>query len=229
MTWSIAVVDGTCRAVAEAIASHDARAAGAPPTCGTHSYIGNALQSLEPLGLSDKLLVAATRSGTACLFANGFFLTSTEYAAWSILAPLSTRALSIKRCPTTISEDERSGVWGIRELILRDATTPFGAIPVLSVSVVDDGGRWRFFRYGEPQWFEDHEGYNARATEDRLTDETLLKCAALGAPVYDSSWYTGEAYIVPMKSVMERSAGFTYAGARDLLRIDLGAHSEGGR
>lgn len=84
----------------------------------------------------------------------------------------------------------------------------FGPLPtdflnyVRTVSVVQDGSRWRFDAGGVVQAFEEVEAYAARRVEDRLTAAMLRRyCRALGLEPFDPDFYAGPSSLVANSSV----------------------------
>lgn len=79
----------------------------------------------------------------------------------------------------------------------------FGPLPtdflnyVRTISVVQDGSRWRFDAHGVVQDFEEVEAYVARRVEDRLTPEMLQRyCRALGLEPFAPDFYAGPSRLV---------------------------------
>lgn len=79
----------------------------------------------------------------------------------------------------------------------------FGPLPtdflnyVRTISVVQDGSRWRFDAHGVVQDFEEVEAYAARRVEDRLTPEMLQRyCRALGLEPFAPDFYAGPSRLV---------------------------------
>lgn len=60
-----------------------------------------------------------------------------------------------------------------------------------TISVVNDGGRWRFDQSGNPLPFEDVEAYGKRRIKDRFTHSMLAQylAAVVGVPPFDPSVY----------------------------------------
>ena len=66
-----------------------------------------------------------------------------------------------------------------------------------TVSVANDGGRWRFDANGILQTFEESEVYKKRQIVDRFTPEMLVRyCHAMGINVDDPSFYRTPAVLI---------------------------------
>jgi hypothetical protein len=67
---------------------------------------------------------------------------------------------------------------------------------IRSISVANDGGRWRFDANGTPQAFEDLEAYKKRRIQERFTPQMLRAyLAELGVSAFDPSSYRAEALV----------------------------------
>jgi hypothetical protein len=65
------------------------------------------------------------------------------------------------------------------------------------ISVVQDGGRWRFDADGTVQDFEDVEAYGRRRIAERFTDTMLADyAAALGLRPFDNEFFPGPSVLV---------------------------------
>jgi len=228
VTWGIGVVNAPAGEVADAIAFADPRAVRIRPTRSNSMSINASLQSLEPLNSPARLIVVSTVDGRAGLFCNIVTVqTITEFATWCGGEVCDARAFFVLRIPNTITPDQKHGNWGARQLTVRDPINM--AIiqePTFGISVINDCGRWKFDRCGEPQPFEEQDAYRSRRVKDRFTDDRLLfYCDKLGIPVYDPAWYTEEIYTVTMNN-LGGTSGLTYNEVRSQFRIPHEATAE---
>jgi hypothetical protein len=180
--------------------------------------IDEALASMEPLGPYNKFLLMRARDGRTVLFTNTFFAAvelPTSYAAEN----LGVSSYTVCNVPNTISRDERSGAYGARKVEFRTADNPITEEPVFGVQVMNDAGRWCFYRSGEKRDFEDHKAYKAVRKANRFTVEMLVKyCRELGIPVYDRKWYSNK-WIVIEGKLRPDEHGMSYEEAAVKLRI----------
>ena len=183
--------------------------------------IDEGLAGMEPLGRLSKFLLIETKDGRTGLFGNslnpGGIELPTWYAADSLGVPSSHYVCN---APNTISKDQMSGSWGARMVEFRTPEHPYNQEPTFGVNLVNDAGRWHFYRFGEKQPFENEKAYKARRKPDRFTVEMLVKyCRALGIPVYDRDWYSNNVIIIERISPVD-AKGLTYHEAAIELRID---------
>ncbi len=213
VTWYIGVIEADPEDVARAI-----QPLYAPPDelRGIHREVKpveTALANLEPLGLADKFLMVETKDGRTVLFGNAFF-SFVQMPTWTVGESLDVSAYFVCNVPNTISRDQRSGAYGGRILEFRKPEDPYGQEPTFYVGVINDAGRWCFYRYGEERSFEDKKAYKARRKRDRFTVEMLVEyCRELGIPVYDRSWYS-ENIITIHTSPLPDAKGLTYDEAK---------------
>ena len=113
----------------------------------------------------------------------------------------------------------RAGAYGARVVEFRTPENPYNQEPTFGVQVVNDAGRWCFYRFGEKRDFEDEKAYKAWRKPDRFTPEMLVKyCRELGIPVYDRDWY-GNKWIVIERILRPGEEGMSYRQAAVKLRI----------
>jgi hypothetical protein len=73
---------------------------------------------------------------------------------------------------------------------------------VRTISVVNDGSRWRFDANGTVQDFEDQAAYARRKVADRFTSEMLVDyAAALGLSAFDPDFFPGPSVLVTNPAV----------------------------
>ncbi len=95
---------------------------------------------------------------------------------------------------------------------------------VRTVSLANDGGKWRFDVGGTPQPFEETERYQAKRMRDRFDVEMLERyLGALGIRAFDESFYVGSGWLVDAyRDAMARNVEVTLAEARGALGLDTG-------
>lgn len=90
---------------------------------------------------------------------------------------------------------------------------------LFGISVINDEGKWRFFRQGQGLEFEDNERYNARRIRDRFDHDLLVDyCLRLGLKVYSPDWYKDD-YIIVHRDVGMGRTPLTKEALREFLRI----------
>lgn len=68
---------------------------------------------------------------------------------------------------------------------------------VRTVSVTQDGSKWRFDQSGTVQDFEDPSAYRRRRIAERLTPQMLIDyCAALGVHPFEEGFYSGDTALI---------------------------------
>jgi len=179
--------------------------------------IEESLASLEPIGGPTKFLLFETVDRRTVLFNTiiSFVELPTSYA----MDQLGVSSYYICNVPNTISKDQRSGAWGARKLEYRVPGNTIVQEPTFGIHLINDCGRWCFYRNGEKQPFEDENAYKAWRKRDRFTEKMLIEyCQALGIPVYDSEFYTDNCIIIEGKSHANEK-GYSYEEAAIKLRI----------
>ena len=180
--------------------------------------IDKVFSDFTPLGPANKFLLIETQDFRTALFANTLF-GSVELPTWYAAGNLITYAYYICNVPNTISRDQRTGAYGARILEYRTPETPFNQEPKFGIHLINDAGRWCFYRYGEKQPFENESAYKSYRKTDRFTEEMLVKyCLGLGIPVYDRNFYSDK-YILIEQKLKPGEKGLTYEEAAVKLRI----------
>lgn len=189
--------------------------------------IDTALARLDPLGLPSRYLVFGTRSTWTAVFRNDERYHSSETTG-RLAQKLRCRAVFFDHVPDTHRLPE--GRFGYTEFssFPPDADpAKFTVTPERRVYVINDGGRWEFSTFGDPQPYEVLERYDARRLRDRLTPETLgMYGRALGIEIADADFYVGPAYVVSLRGgrlvkVLERLLrGPSLAKARRRYGLD---------
>lgn len=155
------------------------------------------IDRLQPLvmgGVSRELVVGTNSSWTA-IFDNSYTGGALSSTVSHLARALGTHGVAI----VSIPQDEygQRVRWGARQFEM------FGPIAtdfvnfVRTISVVNEGGRWRFDANGTVQDFEDVTAYRRRRVADRLTNEMLEKYArALGIDPFSEAYYTGPSVLI---------------------------------
>ena len=179
--------------------------------------VDEGLAAVEPFGPL-KFLLIETKDARTCLFSSSFsgaVELPTSYAA----EKLKVSSYYVCNVPNTISADHRSGSWGARMIVFRKPDNPINKEPTFGVELVNDCGKWHFYRFGRTQLFEDEKAYKALRKPNRFTEEMLVKyCQELGIPVYDRNWYSNKWIIIEGKP-RPNEHGISYQEARIMLRI----------
>jgi hypothetical protein len=180
--------------------------------------IDEGLLALEPLGPCNKFLLMRAKDRRTVLFANTFFR-AVELPTWHASGTLGVSGWLVCNVPNTISRDHRSGAYGARVVEYRTTENPYNQEPTFGVHVINDAGRWCFYRFGEKRDFEDQKAYKALRKPNRFTVEMLVRyCRELGIPVYDRDWYS-DSWIVIEGKLRPDEHGISYEEAAVKLRI----------
>jgi len=217
VTCYIGVIEATPSEVANAIQPLYAPPERLKDICHVTMPIEEALSQMEPLGLADKFLLVETKDGKTVMFGNAFY-SMVQLPTWTAGENLGVSAYYICNVPNTISKDQRKGKYGALILEYRKPENPYGHEPTFGVEVINDCGKWHFYRFGEVQPFENEKAYRSFRKTDRFTVEMLVKyCRELGIPVYDRDWYSDNT--ITIHRLPPTNLKFTYKEARIELRI----------
>lgn len=159
------------------------------------------VSKLEPLtgGARPRELVVATRNPEwVSLFDNqvegGDPITTVGYLART-LAVQGAVVVSIPDAPAR--GEGRVARYGARQLEMFAPIDTSFLNYVRTISVVQDGSRWRFDANGTVQDFEDVQAYGRRRVADRFTGAMLAEyAAALGLKPFDSDFFSGPSVLV---------------------------------
>ncbi len=220
VTWYIGVVGAAVEAVADVIQ---------PLYIPNHKLkdirhetgtVDAAFTSTEPLGPPHgKFLLIKTKDGRTAMFTNALF-EAVLLPIWYAAEKLHTSAYYVCNVPNTISRDQRSGAYGGRKLEFRTPETPFNQEPKFGIHLINDAGKWCFYRFGERQPFENEKAYKSFRKTERFTVEMLVAyCKELGIPVYDRDWYTDNTILIE-RHLRPSEHGMSYKEAQIKLRID---------
>ena len=218
VTWYIGVIEASPESVAEIIQPKYIPIEQLDGIYQEKKPVDQGLSSLVPIGDLTKFVLVETIDGRTVLF-NNFLSGAVELPTWSAAEGLGVSGYHICNIPNTISKDQRSGAWGAREIEYRTTETPFNQEPKFGIHLINDAGRWCFYRYGEKQPFENEKVYKSYRKTDRFTQEMLIDyCKALGIPVYDRNFYSDK-YILIEQKLQTGEKGLTYEEAAIKLRI----------
>lgn len=165
------------------------------------------LERLEPLtgGVRPRELVVATRADWTAVFdcgvQGGDQVTTVAVLARRIVA----QGLVVVSIPDRRGGDGVPERYGARQFELFGPFENGFLNYVRTISVVRDGGRWRFDANGTVQDFEDEAAYSHRRIVDRFTEEMLLDYAsAVGVEPFDDGFYPGPTVLVSNPAVVPR-------------------------
>ena len=172
VTWNMAVLDTKPEAVAEFLQANYVPERKLKAVRHCRGTIDEMLAAMEPLGSPRKYALMRTRDKRTSMFSTAF-LDNIELPTWRAAQHLAVCAYIVCDIPNTISKDQRSGKYGARVLEYRTPHTPFNEEPAFGIHVVNDAGKWHFYRFGEKQPFEHEEAYRAFRKPNRFTREML--------------------------------------------------------
>ena len=130
-------------------------------------------------------LFVAAQGGWTAYFDNGWRGTDTGPPMRVLAQRLGCRGLSVISVPNTINERKRTGNYGAIGFVLYG---PAGTLRV--AEAVNDGGRWTWDTFGEPQPFEDVARYTNKRVRLRIDQDLLISyMSALGLRPFDASFY----------------------------------------
>ncbi len=112
------------------------------------------------------------------------------------------------------SQPDSPHCFGANKLELYGPTNTNWLNLVWCVSAVNDGGRWKWYRNGPEQTFEETAAYSQRRIKDRFTPEMLRRyCAAIQVPL-DASEYGADAMLDAPQDVASTQRQETLREAR---------------
>ena len=155
---------------------------------------------LEPLtmGVRPRELVVATGNPEwvalfDCGIQGGDPHTTVSYLART----LKTQGVVVVSIPDVPESVRRPGRYGARQFEMFAPIATDFLNYVRTVSVIQDGSRWRFDANGIVQDFEDVEAYKRRTVVDRFSAKMLAEyAAALGLRPFDLAFFPGPSVLV---------------------------------
>ncbi len=221
ITWYIGVIEASPNSVAEIVQPKYIPNDQLDAIYEEKKSIDEGLVSLEPIGCLTKFLLFETKDGKTVLFSN-FLSGAVELPTWSATEDLGVAGYYVCNVPNTISKDKRSGAWGARVLEYRTKKTPYNKEPIFGIHLINDAGRWCFYRFGEKKPFENEKAYKSYRKTERFTVEMLVAyCRELGIPVYDRNWYTNNSIVIERR-LKPNESGISYGEAAIKFRIEQG-------
>jgi hypothetical protein len=171
---------------------------------------------LEPLTLAwrpRELVVATSVAVYDCGARGGDPETTIGYLSDRLRA----RGVYVVSIPSAPSAGVDPHPWGARQLGIFG---PEGRPPlkyIRTVSVTQDGAKWRFDANGEVQDFEDTAAYTRRRVTERFTDQMLIDYAkALGLDPFNPDFYPGPSVLV--ENMEESPQDLIVGGIQETLR-----------
>jgi hypothetical protein len=209
VTWSIGVVEAPPEAISKVIVPLYFPSSELNGIYHHNDDIEIALMQMAPLGLPVKYLLIETIDCRTVLFSN-IPSGATELPTWYAMTKLQVPAYCITNRPNTISADRKSGVYGGRKIENRTITNPYNKEPTFGIQVINDAGKWHFYRFGDKLPFENEQAYERFRKMERFTQEMLVQyCTELGIPVYDKKWYSRK-WILIQGNTNLKEKGITY-------------------
>ena len=217
ITWFVGVIDASPKEVATVIQPLYIPYKELEGIYQEAMSIDKGLSNLEPLGGMRKFLLVETIDGRTVLF-NTFVMGAVELPTTYAAENLDVSSYYVCNVPNTISKDQYSGAWGARKIEYRIPGNTISEEPTFGIHLINDCGKWCFYRYGS-QPFEDEKAYKSYRKTSRFTEKMLVDyCEALGVPVYDRDFYTDNSIIIQRKP-RPNEKGLTYEEAAVKLRI----------
>jgi hypothetical protein len=142
-------------------------------------------------------VVATANPGWTALFDCGFPEADPSSTVGHMTRTLGVEGVVVVSIPGASNSRSFPTKFGARQFELYGSSRTEFLNYVRTISVTQDGARWRFDAAGEVQPFEDESAYKQRRIADRLTAEMLVQyAAALGLRPFDESFYGPEAVLV---------------------------------
>ena len=219
VTWDVGVINASPKAVSESIQPRYIPNDELEGIYQEKKTINEGLAALEPIGCPTKFLLVESVDRRTVVFRNSS-AGVVELPIWNASGDLGVSAYYICNTPNTISKDQRSGAWGARKIEYRLPGNTIVQEPTFGIHLINDAGRWCFYRYGEKQHFEEEQAYKVWRKTERFTEAMLIRyCEALGVPVYDRDFYTNKCIIIEGKSTKFHDTGYSYEEVTIKLHI----------
>lgn len=161
---------------------------GRKPAQEFNGTLGEAMERMYPLSGWRRLLVEC-KNGQTALFVDSDDIP--ESPVGHITSGLSCRGVVLTCVEDTYDRETDSGTLGAIQLRFFEPHRTFFLNYGRSISVINEGERWRFdCGGGDPFPFEDVERYKARRVRDRFTREMLVDyLLALGIDAFSRDFY----------------------------------------
>ena len=200
VTSSFGFLRADLEAVSETLRAWREQLHGAATATRLDDDVEQALRRLEPLttGVLPRELVIGTRDPEWTAVVDCTIPFGNEVATVAHLSKaLLTQGLAVTSKPSVKGAGDRPARYGARQFQLFGPLQTEFSNYVRSISVTQDGSRWRFDANGTVQDFEDKAAYERRLVRERFTSRTLVDyCAALGLAPFDDAFYTGPITLV---------------------------------
>lgn len=161
-----------------------------------------------------RYLLLPTTAGWTAYFDNGW--RGSDASSLSHTArELQCRAIRVASIPEAKGSSGKVTRYGARIFELYGPERTYFLNYVRTISVANDGGRWRFDQGGTPLPHEDASWFSARTIKDRFSHEHLVALLrGMGLAPFDASFYES-------KGVMIERSGPTAVGYEEYQLADL--------
>lgn len=184
------------------------------------------VSALEPLTKAVRpreLLVATADPEWTAVFDCGYFGGDPIASVGHLTRTLGREGVvvaSIPASPVPAGSSSSPGMYGARQLEMFAPHPTHFLNYVRSISVAQDGRRWRFDANGVVQEFEDLDAYRRRRIQERFTSEMLIAySAALGLKPFDEEFYPGPSVLLRNPAVPPAGYASSLQEVRRQLRM----------
>ncbi len=200
VTSSIGFVRAGLETVSEALRAWREQLHGSATATWLGDDVELGLRRLEPLttGVLPRELAVQTRNPewTAVLDCTIPFGNEVGTVA-HLSTALLVQGLAVTSKPSVKADGDRPARFGARQFQLFGPLQTEFSNYVRTISVTQDGSRWRFDANGTVQDFEDTAAYDRRLVRERFSARMLVDyCAALGLAPFDDDFYAGPVVLV---------------------------------
>lgn len=191
-------------------------------------YLAGSLESMLPRlapltgGVRPReLLVSCGRGQWVAYFDCSLRGTNAVSTVGHLSSSLHCQGVAIRYVPDLSASEGRRGRLGSIQFELFGPLQTDFANYVRTISVSNDGRRWRFDTGGTVQWFEEVTRYKSSRVRSRF-DAVMLRdyCRALGLDPFDSPWFGPQGALVttPLQPALGGHV-MTFAEAQEWLGI----------
>jgi len=163
----------------------------------------DALLGLQPLtALPRRWLLVPTSNEWVAYFDNGIRGSDPVSAVGHLSRELSCEGLIATFIPNTLEESTgtKKGLYGAVQFEMFAAHETHFLNYLRTISVTNDGGKWRFDANGVVQHFEETAAYGKRRLTEKFTHEMLIRyCHAIGISVDDPNYYRQPSILISSK------------------------------